>query len=114
MGNLYTVSLKDDESFQRLFNNFNILLRQKSSVGGIVSRYVGGVYVERGTTEQFKDIQPYTPVSKDTQVEAMSLLGTHFFAPEAFDQGGFLPYLQPQRRGYDFFGGTEDPNSRVD
>ena len=40
----------------------------------------------------------------------MSLLGTYFFAPDAFDQElEFLPYLQPQRRGYDFFGGTEDP-----
>ena len=53
MANLENVSLKDGESFQRLYNNFNTLLRQKSSVGGIVSRYVGGVYVERGTTEQF-------------------------------------------------------------
>ena len=110
MENLYAVSLKEGESFQRLFNNFNILLRQKSSVGGILSRYVGGVYVERGTTEQFADIQPYTPVAKETQVKAMSILGTHFFAPDAFDQEmEFLPYLQPQRRGYDFFGGTEDP-----
>ena len=40
----------------------------------------------------------------------MSILGTHFFAPDAFEQEmEFLPYLQPQRRGYDFFGGTEDP-----
>ena len=74
MANLENVSLKDGESFQRLYNNFNTLLRQKSSVGGIVSRYVGGVYVERGTTEQFSDIQPYTPVSKETQVEAMVFL----------------------------------------
>ena len=67
------------------------------------------MYVERGTTEQFKDIQPYTPVSKETQVEAMSMLGTHFFAPDAFDQEwSFYPIFN-HNDGYDFFGGTEDP-----
>jgi len=110
MRTLSDVSLKEGESFQRLVNNFRTLLRQKSSVGGIVSRYIGGVYVERGTTEQFVDITPYTPADKDTQVEAMNILGSHFFAPNAFDaELLLLPYLQPQRRGYDFFSGTEDP-----
>jgi hypothetical protein len=110
MGSLTEVSLKEGESFQRLVNNFNTLLRQKSSVGGIVSRYVGGVYVERGTTDQFTTSQPYTPAPKQTQVDAMAILGTHFFAPDAFDVGlDLLPYLQPERRGYDFFYGTEDP-----
>ena len=58
MANLENVSLKDGESFQRLYNNFNTLLRQKSSVGGIVSRYIGGVYVERGTTEYSLTFSP--------------------------------------------------------
>ena len=107
---LTDVSLKDGESFQLLVNNFSTLMRQKSSVGGIESRYIGGVYVERGTTEQFSDVQPYTPASLATQKEAMTLLSTHFFAPESFDVAmKLLPYLQPERRGYDFFGSTEDP-----
>ena len=60
----------------------------------------------------FSDIQPYTPASKQTQLEAMSILGTHFFAPDSFDgELALLPYLQPERRGYDFFGATEDPKS---
>ena len=110
LASLTEVSLKDGESFQLLVNNFSTLMRQKSSVGGIVSRYVGGVYVERGTTEQFADVQPYTPASLATQKEAMTLLGTHFFAPESFDVAmKLLPYLQPERRGYDFFSSTEDP-----
>ena len=110
LASLTDVSLKDGESFQLLVNNFSTLMRQKSSVGGIVSRYVGGVYVERGTTDQFTDVQPYTPASLATQKEAMTLLGTHFFAPESFDVAmKLLPYLQPERRGYDFFSSTEDP-----
>ena len=110
LASLTDVSLKDGESFQLLVNNFSTLMRQKSSVGGIVSRYVGGVYVERGTTEQFADVQPYTPAALATQKEAMTLLGTHFFAPESFDVAmKLLPYLQPERRGYDFFSSTEDP-----
>lgn len=107
---LETVSLKEDASFQLLVNNFSILFGQKSSVGGIASRYVGGVYVERGTTEQFTEIQPYTPVPKSVQLDALALLNDYFFAPNAFDQEmRLLPYLQPQRRSYDFFGNTEDP-----
>ncbi len=108
--NLEAVSLREGESFQRLVNNFRTLFRQKASVGGILSRYIGGVYVERGTTEQFVDIQPYTPAPLATQKEAMELINNHFFAPEAFDaELTLLPYLQPERRGYDFFYGTEDP-----
>ena len=107
---LETVSLKEDASFQLLVNNFSTLFRQKASVGGIASRYVGGVYVERGTTEQFTEVQPYTPVPKSVQLDALNLLNTYFFAPNAFNQEmRLLPYLQPQRRAYDFFGSTEDP-----
>lgn len=107
---LADVSLQEDESFQRLVNNFRTLSRQKSSVGAIISRYVGGIYVERGTTDQFVDIQPYTPAPKETQLQAMNLLAEYFFAPDAFDaELTMLPYLQPERRGYDFFYGTEDP-----
>ncbi len=110
MKDLEAVSLREGESFQRLVNNFRTLFRQKASVGSILSRYVGGVYVERGTTEQFVDVQPYTPAPLATQQEAMELISEHFFAPEAFDaELTLLPYLQPERRGYDFFYGTEDP-----
>jgi hypothetical protein len=107
---LKEVSLHDGESFQLLVSNFSSLFRQKSSIGGIASRYIGGVYVERGTTDQFKDRTPLTPTPLETQVQAMELIGEYFFAPDAFNtEMALLPYLQPQRRGFDFFGSSEDP-----
>jgi len=44
------------------------------------------------------------------QKKAMSLLAKNVFAPNAFDADAQLfPYLQSQRRGFGFFGATEDP-----
>ena len=41
---------------------------------------------------------------------ALETLRTHLFAPDAFDvPNEIYNYLQQQRRGFDFFGGTEDP-----
>ena len=110
LDNLLNVSLHEDESFQRLVNNFNLIYYQKFNLAKILSRYIGGVYVERGAVDQFQDITPYTPVSEADQKQAMALLNQYVFAPDAFaKEETFAPYLQPQRRGYNFFGTTEDP-----
>lgn len=110
IANLPSTSMVEGESFERLLANYNILLRQKSGLASITSRYIGGVYVERGTTEQFKDKAPYTPVPKADQKRAMKFLQDNIFAPGAFSaEIALAEYLQPQRRGYDFFYGTEDP-----
>jgi transcriptional regulator with PAS, ATPase and Fis domain len=53
--------------------------------------------------------KPLTPVPAATQKKAMALLSKYLFAPNAFDADAQLyPYLQAQRRGYNFFGNTED------
>ena len=45
----------------------------------------------------------------------MAALSTYVFAPNAFDSDASLyPYLQMQRRGYNFGGGTEDPKPEDD
>jgi DNA repair ATPase RecN len=45
----------------------------------------------------------------------MTALNTYVFAPNAFDSDAPLyPYLQMQRRGYNFGGGTEDPKPEND
>src|SRR5690606_38634069 len=58
---------------------------------------------------QETDAQPYTPVPLDVQKKAMELLGKYVYAPDAFETDYELfPYLQRQRRGFNFFSGTED------
>ena len=56
------------------------------------------------------ETKPYTPVSLEDQKRAMETLSIHVFAPNAFDVPNDLyNYLALQRRGYNFFGGPEDP-----
>jgi hypothetical protein len=46
----------------------------------------------------------------DYQKKALNTLSTYIFAPHAFDADTYIfPFLQPQRRGFDFFGYTENP-----
>jgi hypothetical protein len=75
-----------------------------------ISRYIGGVYIDRSVVGQNVDSKPYTPVPLAMQKKAMDVLTKYVFAPDAFaaDQSLF-PYLQLQRRGFNFFSATEDP-----
>lgn len=100
---------KSGHSYQELLQRYSQLNSQRFSMAAAISRYVGGVYVERSFVGQATEGQPYTPVPLDLQKKAMTLLGQYIFAPEAFE-GDFslFPYLQPQRRGFNFFSGTED------
>ncbi|HYC29622.1 MAG TPA: zinc-dependent metalloprotease, partial [Chitinophagaceae bacterium] len=75
-----------------------------------VSRYVGGVYIDRSFVGQEGAGKPLTPVPLATQKKAMEVLTKYVFAPDAFSGDEQLfAYLQSQRRGFNFFNGTEDP-----
>lgn len=64
-----------------------------------ISRYVGGVYVDRSFAGETISA-PYVPLSKERQRYAMAMLAKHVFAPEALQPlASLLPYLQQQRRG---------------
>jgi len=53
--------------------------------------------------------KPFTPVAAAYQKKAMAFLAKYIFAPNAFDADAPLfPYLQIQRRGFNFFGAPED------
>jgi len=74
-----------------------------------VSRYVGGVYVDRSFPEQQSTAKPFTPASKATQKRAISVLNKYVFAPDAFDADApVFAYLQPQRRGFNQAAGGDD------
>ena len=75
-----------------------------------LSRYIGGIYVDRSFPEQNSSFKPFTPVPVEYQKKALAVLNRYIFSPEAFSTDAYLfPYLQRQRRGFNFFGGTEDP-----
>lgn len=97
------------QSYQGLVNAFAALMSQYRRSGGVISRYVGGIHIDRQPPNA-SGRQPYTPVSAAQQRRAMDALNRYLFAPDVL-QGAepFLVRLQPQRRGFDFYGKPEDP-----
>ncbi len=101
---------KDGQSYQEMLNAYMILGSEMNNAGATVSRYIGGVYVERGFIGQEGAKTPFTPVSKADQKRAMATLNKYIFAPNAFDAANELySHLQVQRRGFNFFAAGEDP-----
>ncbi len=99
-----------DESWQRLTQAYVILTREAADALVSISRYVGGVYVERAFVGQAPDKNPYTPVSKAQQEAALAALGSYAFAPGAWTLPPDLAaHLQQQRRGFDFRKEDEAP-----
>ena len=100
----------DHRSYQELRNAYLIVTRQHSNSLRVISRYIGGVYVDRAFQGQTGETKPLRPVSKADQKRAMNALATYGFAPDAFDAPNDLfNYLLEQRRGFSHFGRTEDP-----
>lgn len=100
---------KTGQSYQELRQRYLQLNGQRASMAAAVSRFVGGVYVDRSFVGQKTTTAPFTPVPVAYQKKAMALLGKYIFAPNAFDADKSLfPYLQIQRRGFGFFGTSED------
>lgn len=99
-----------DESYQRLVNNYLMAVAQISRSAIVASRYVGGVHVNRAAPGQDGATRPYVAVSLAQQKRAIKLLRDDVFAPDSFPAAEtVLAHLQPQRRGFDFYGKTEDP-----
>ena len=96
--------------YVELVARYNALQRQRIDMVAAVSRYVGGVYIDRSVVGQNPNSKPYTPVPLEKQKKAMDVITKYVLAPDAFkaDQALF-PYLQVPRRGFNFFAVTEDP-----
>jgi len=110
MGKLKSKYSKNGENYAELRSRFGMLNGQRRDMMAVVSRYVGGVYVDRSYVGQNTAEKPFTPVSKAEQKRAISILNKYAFAPNAFDADiALYPYLQMQRRGFGFFSSTEDP-----
>lgn len=110
MKNLKTQFTTKGETYEDLRRAYYTLHNQSAVAGGVISRFIGGVYVDRSTFGQEGGTQPYTPVSLSDQKRAMEAMKKYIFAPDAFNTPkDVYNFLAKQRRGYNFFGGPEDP-----
>ncbi len=101
---------KKGQSYQELRQAYYILRSQYGRAGDVISRFIGGVYVDRSMIGQDANAKPFTPVSYDDQKRAMKALSKYVFASDAYKTPTDLyNYIAMQRRGYNFFGGPEDP-----
>lgn len=93
---------KPGQSYAELRARYGTLNGQRNSMTSAVSRYIGGVYIDRSQPEQKSGNKPMTPVPLATQKKAMEVLSKYVFAPNAYDADAqVFPYLQRQRRGFD-------------
>ncbi|MEQ8550416.1 MAG: zinc-dependent metalloprotease [Cyclobacteriaceae bacterium] len=110
MDKLKEETLEDGDTYQELRQNFYILSRQYAGASRVISRYIGGIYVDRALVGQEGGVQPFTPVSYADQKRAMAALSKYVFAPNAWQAPeGLYNYLAMQRRGYGFYAAPEDP-----
>ncbi len=116
MKNLKPENYTGQAGYQELISTYGVLSGNYATMMGVVSRYIGGVYVARPLPGQTNAPQPYTPVPYATQKMAVDALVNYAFAPNAMEvPAELIPYLQTQRRGFGFFAKEEDPklHSRV-
>jgi hypothetical protein len=110
MGKVRDRVLTPGQSYHELRNAYFILTGETANALAVVSRYIGGVYVDRALVGQANGGMPFTPVSYQDQKRAMTALRSLAFAPHAFDAPErLLGFLQMQRRGFNFFNEPEDP-----
>jgi len=101
MGKLVAKYTKTGKSYAELRSRYGSLLNQRRNMIAAVSRYVGGIYIDRSFPEQHSGNKPYTPVPLAVQKKAMTSLAKNVFAPNAFEADAqVFPYLQLQRRGF--------------
>lgn len=100
----------EGESYQELHDAYLGLAAEFQRSANTVTRYIGGVQVNRAMVGQPGATTPFVPLSLDEQERAMNALRDHVFAPDAFRGAENLyNHLRQQRRGFDFFEVTEDP-----
>lgn len=106
--------LKQGKSYQYLLNGYNLSFRRYRDAITAVSRFVGGVYVDRAMVGQEGATDPLTPVSLSDQKRAMDVLAENLFAPDSFDAfDDAANQLLSQRRGFDHYEKTDDPKLHV-
>ena len=102
--------LVEGENYNELRSAFLTLTGEYSTQLGVISKWIGGVRFDRSHYDQNQTNRPFEPIEESRQRAAMQALAKYAFAPDAFNVPEDLyAYLQPQRRGFNHFGGGEDP-----
>lgn len=110
LGELLSKEPQKGESWQSLTQAYITLTRESADALVAMSRYVGGVQVERAFVGQAPGTKPYTPVAKEKQLAALAALNKYAFAPDAWKTpSDLIAHMQQQRRGFDFFKEDEAP-----
>lgn len=92
---------KKNDTWHEFRNAYLILTGEYANAARVISRYIGGVYVDRGFVGQNGTTQPFTPVSLSDQQRAMKILTEKILAPEALaSTADIYAHLQSQRRGF--------------
>ena len=95
------------ESYHGMRDAFVVLNNEYSNCNTIISRYVGGIYMDRSMIGQEGRGEPFFPIPKEKQKWAMTLLSKYAFSPDAFEMpSNIYSKLQKERRGWS---GTKDP-----
>lgn len=98
------------QSYHEMRNAYFTLTGQQAWALWTISRFIGGVYIDRAMVGQTGATQPFTPVDAADQRRAMQALAKYGFSPTAWSAPADLyQHLQSQRRGFGFFSFTEDP-----
>ena len=103
---------QEGKSWQEVTQSYISLTTEASNGLTCISRYIGGVYVERPFVKQVAQNapDPLRPVDKATQKAAMAALAKYAFDPSAWTTSeALLRHLQQQRRGFSFRAEGEDP-----
>ena len=106
---LVNVLSKKSDSWESIYQGYKILLRQIHTSAEIISRQVGGVYVNRGYLN-LQDKNPYEVVPYKNQKKSIQILKDLYFDSKKMSvPENVLNKMQRERRGFDLFGKTEDP-----
>jgi hypothetical protein len=98
------------DSYQETYDAFLVMMKEWGRSAAVISRYIGGVEIDRGMAGQQGAVAPYTPVALVEQQQAMAILKGKVFSPNAFSAPEDLyRHLAQQRRGFNFYSTTEDP-----
>ncbi len=110
MGDLLEKAGEEGKSYHGVRDAYLILTGNYDDAVTAMSRYIGGVYVDRAFAGQKGGGAPFTAVPKAKQKRAMAALDRCLFSPSAFQTDAkLIRHLQQQRRGFDFFEANEDP-----
>ena len=110
LNNISKEAIEPGRSYQEIYDGAGVMFRELTRSAGVVSRYIGGIRVDRAMAGQEAASDPFVPVDEDKQRQAMQVLTNQVFTPDIFTAGdNLLRYAAEQRRGFSHFGSTEDP-----